>query len=656
MMMKFVEKGKTIKGLVMGLLIVLTLSTGKLYAQKEASSASLFNKSVEFCAATKNRVSKSVFLPPLPGIKIDIFYLNLILQLNPEVNYIHGEAMIHYRAKSKGDTVALYLHDSIAVTEVKFRNTHLTSIRPGGHILILPLETTIQPGVEDSLYIRYEGIPGTLAGQKGVFTALLYGKPYLWTLSEPYGSPAWWPSKLNLDDKIDSLQITISHPAAFRSAANGMRIKEIRTDSTATTIWKHRYPIVPYLIGVAVGDYAVYEEDMETSAGNIHVMNFAYPEDSATVREATGALAPVYRLYDSLFGPYPFIHERYGHLQCPMGGGMEHQTLTFVGPFSHHVLSHEFAHSWFGNKVTTGSWKDIWLNEGFATYATGLTYQYLFNGIYWEPWKKETILAVCSKPDGSVYVDDTTEVSRIFDARLSYHKAALLLHMIRWIIGDTAFFDALRTYLGYPGLSYGFARTDDLIGIFEETSGKNLSGFMNQWFYGEGYPMYTLKWGMSAADTLRITLYQQTSHPSVSFFDIPVEIMARKAQKDTLITLYPSYNGQAFNIPIRFTPDSLLFDPRLRIISAGNQILGIENTGSVTPNIEIYPNPARSYTLVGGEAKTAAIAVYDNAGRLLWKQNRPLPAEISLDGWSRGVYFISIETPETTIKRKLIVQ
>lgn len=655
-MKKFVEKDKYINGLFTGLLIVLTLSMGQLYAQKEASSTGLFNTSVEFCAATKNRVFKSAFLPPLPGIKIDIFYLNLNLQLNPEVNYIHGEAVIHYRAKSKGDTLAFYLHDSLFVSKVKFHNTDLMPMRPGGHVLILPLGEMLQPGKKDSIFIRYEGVSGTIAGQKGLYTASHNGKPYLWTLSEPYGSPTWWPSKLNLDDKIDSLIITMSHPAVFRSAANGMLIKEIRTDSTATTIWKHRYPIVPYLIGIAVGDYAVYEENIETSAGNIHVLNFAYPEDSATVREATGALAPIYRLYDSLFGPYPFIHERYGHLQCPMGGGMEHQTLTFAGPFSHHVLSHELAHSWFGNKVTTGSWKDIWLNEGFATYATGLTYQYLFNGIYWEPWKKETILAVCSQPGGSVYVDDTTSVNRIFDPRLSYHKAALLLHMIRWIIGDSDFFDALRTYLGYPGLSYGFARTEDLVSIFEETSGKNLSGFMNQWFYGEGYPIYTLKWGMNTADTLRITLYQQTSHPSVSFFDIPFEIMARNAQKDTLITINPSYNDQAFNIPIRFTPDSLLFDPLLRIISTRNQILGIENTASVTPNIEIYPNPAHSYTMVQGKAKTASIAVYDNTGRLLRKQHSLLPAEISLDGWSRGVYFISIETPETTIKRKLIVQ
>lgn len=341
---------------------------------------------------------------------------------------------------------------------------------------------------------------------------------------------------------------------------------------------------------------------------------------------------------------------------APWGGGMEHQTLTFAGNFSHHLLSHELAHSWFGNKVTTGSWKDIWLNEGFATYATGLTYEYLFNGIYWNPWKKETIAAVCTQPGGSVYVDDTTSVSRIFDARLSYHKAALLLHMIRWLTGDTHFFDALRTYLGFPGLSYGFARTADLISILEETSGMSLSGFMNQWFYGEGYPSYTLSWGMAASDTLQIVLYQKTSHPLVSFFDIPVEISARNATRDTLIILRPSFNGQKFTLPIDFVPDSLLFDPELRIISSANMVLGSENIFPTGKNISINPNPARDYIFIEGRAASAVVTFYDKAGRTVLNKKTTLPAEISVASLNQGLYIISVETSHETIRRKLIIQ
>ncbi|MGC8865951.1 MAG: M1 family aminopeptidase [Bacteroidales bacterium] len=636
-------------------LVSILVSTSRVLAQHVPKQSSPFSTDLTFCTSPKKSAPRSIFLPSLPGIKTDIHYVELSLRANPEVEYIQGRAALHFRTINSGDTLAFYLHDSLWVKEVRFRGNTIVPLKPGGHLLIIPLSVFLSAGIFDSITISYQGKPGTLAGQKAFFTALHNQQPYLWTLSEPYGAPSWWPCKLNLDDKIDSLRVTLSHPPAYQSASNGMLTTEIRSDTLATTVWKHRYPIAPYLVAIAIGKYAVYEETISTPSGFLKVLNFAYPSDSSAIRQATEALQPVYLLFDSLFGPYPFIQERYGHLQCPMGGGMEHQTLTFAGPFSHHVLSHELAHSWFGNKVTTGSWKDIWLNEGFATYATGLTYQYLFGGKYWKPWKRETIAAVCSQPGGSVYVDDTTNINRIFDARLSYHKAALLLHMIRWLTGDEAFFDALRTYLGFPGLSYGFARTDDLIRILEETSGLNLTGFMSQWFYGEGYPSYTLHWGMTDPDTLQITLYQQTSHPSVTFFDIPVEIQLKNHLQDTLITLYPSYNGQKFRIRLPFVPDSLIFDPELRIISAANQILGTEKTFN-SQEFTLFPNPACDVLFINGPQIMSKISLWDASGRMILNKETALPAEISVRHLKPGWYIISVENQHKTIRRKLIVR
>ena len=644
------------KGLAFLVVISLTALHWEIPAQELKKEAQWFSCSVEFCSAGKSSLPQGIFLPQLPGFANDIYYLDLSLKLNPASPYMEGRAGIYFRAKNKGDTLAFYLHDSLNVTEIKFRKGTLIPVRPGGHVLIIPLGSMVEAGERDSIRIDYKGVSGMLAGQKGLYTAIHNQRPYLWTLSEPYGAPTWWPSKLNLDDKIDSMQIAITHPSVYRSAANGLLVHEKREDSLATTLWKHRYPIVPYLIAVAVGEYTVYEEQINTSSGTIPVLNFAYPTDSDMVRQATGALEPIYRLYDTLFGPYPFMQERYGHLQCPMGGGMEHQTLTFAGPFSHHVLSHELAHSWFGNKVTTGSWKDIWLNEGFATYATGLTYQYLFDGVYWKPWKKETIAAVCSQPGGSVYVKDTTSLMRIFDARLSYHKAAMLLHMLRWKVGDTFFFDALRTYLGFPGLSYGFARTYDFINIMEGISGQSLTGFMNQWFFGEGYPTYTLKWSMKTTDTIQIILFQQTSHPSVNFFDIPIEVVAKNSTHDTSIVLNPEYNGQKFNIPIHFIPDSIIFDPELRIISSANQVLGIAGPSDHDQDLSLVPNPSKDYFLIQGKSEKALITIHDVKGVMMLSKKVFLPCEVSVAGLRPGLYFVTIETPQKNQRRKLIVQ
>src|SRR5690606_1979392 len=147
---------------------------------------------------------------------------------------------------------------------------------------------------------------------------------------------------------------------------------------------------------------------------------------------------------DSLIGPYPFPSEKYGHAQFSWPGGMEHQTMSFMGNFAFELIAHELIHQWFGNMVTCGSWQDIFLNEGFATYLTGVCVENLLEEQWWDRWKSVRKDIVFEKPDGSIFVSDTTEVPVIFNGRLTYTKGAYLLHMLRWILGDESFFRVLK--------------------------------------------------------------------------------------------------------------------------------------------------------------------------------------------------------------------
>jgi aminopeptidase N len=184
-------------------------------------------------------------------------------------------------------------------------------------------------------------------------------------------------------------------------------------------------------------------------------------------------------LYADLFEPYPYADEKYGHAEFGWGGGMEHTTVSFMGGLGRGLIAHELGHQWFGDKVTCGSWQDVWLNEGFATYLAGMVIENLDGEADFRSWKQDQISSVTYYPDGSVYIpaQDTTSVNRIFSSRLSYNKGSMVLHMLRKKLGDAVFFQGLREYLDDPNLAYGYAKTPDLMQHLESASGEDLTEF-----------------------------------------------------------------------------------------------------------------------------------------------------------------------------------
>jgi hypothetical protein len=191
-------------------------------------------------------------------------------------------------------------------------------------------------------------------------------------------------------------------------------------------------------------------------------------------------------------------------------------------------------------------------------------------------------------------VNDTTSVNRIFSGRLSYSKGAYLLHMLRWKLGNDAFYQGLRDYL--VDRKYSYARTSDLQSHLEATSGTDLTGFFDDWYRGEGYPAYSVTWDQHDEDLL-VKIDQTTSHPSVDFFEMPVPLRLSGGGKDTMIRLEYTFNGQQFSIPVSFDVTTVQFDPDIWLISRdnvvqqGSLVSGIHDLeGNV--RITLYPNPA----------------------------------------------------------------
>lgn len=527
-------------------------------------------------------------MPPTRGF--DMKYARCAWNLDPAVHYISGSVTSKFTTMVDLDELVFDLSTNLNVDSVVYHGASIAFSQDAGDLLTVTLPVTVPAGVFDSVAVTYHGVPPN-TGFGSFVNSTHNGTPIVWTLSQPYGARDWWPCKQDLNDKIDSLDTYVTTPDAYRAAGNGLLVDSASSNGHTTWHWRERYPIDPYLVATAVTNYQVDLRYAVINGDSIPMLTYAYPEDFyAATLNADDVLQQIV-LYSNLFGLYPFANEKYGHAQFGWGGGMEHQTMTFVGAFQYELAAHELGHQWFGDKVTCGSWQDIWLNEGFATYLSGLCYDYLAP-VYWQGWKQAKINNITSQPGGSVLCTDTLDQDRLWDSRLTYNKAAMVIHMLRWVCGDSAFYQGLRNYLDDPALAYGTALTNDLKTHLEATSGLDLTQFFADWYVGEGYPIYTTVWNQNSNGDVTVDLSQTTSHPSVSFFAMPVPIRFSGEGMDSTVVLDNTVNNQTFTFHLPFTVSSVVFDPDLWLISANDVVTRVSEIADGTHDLVLYPNPA----------------------------------------------------------------
>lgn len=580
----------------------------------------------------------------------DLTYHRLEWNIDPAVAFISGNVTSTFTAKQDLTTVTFDLADNMIVSGVTQNGIALTYSQNTNDELIISLSQMLSQGQSATLVITYSGNP--VSSGFGSFEQSTHnGAPIIWTLSEPYGAKGWWPCKQDLNDKIDVIDIYITAPQQYVAVSNGLEQGQVINGSSKTTHFRHQYPIPAYLIAIAVTNYEVYTHQVANNGNPFEIVNYVYPESLSSAQSSTGVTVDIMNLFTQLFEEYPFADEKYGHAQFGWGGGMEHTTVSFMGGFSRDLIAHELAHQWFGNKITCGSWKDIWLNEGFATYLTGLTTENLDGDAAFKNWRISNINSSISQPDGSVYLSDadTTSVGRIFNGRLSYRKGAMVLHMLRKKLGDAVFFQGLKNYLADPNLAYGYANTPDFISQMELASGIDLTEFFNDWIYNQGHPSYSLKWFQPQSDQLKITLNQTQSHSSVSFFEAPLPVKVLGTNNEVLdLILDNSYNGEEFLENVSFTVASIQIDPDFHIISSNNSsVLNIDDDFA-NNSFTIYPNPTAGELVIENpnDQKIKNIMIYNTLGQLVLQQQSD---SINVSEFTSGVYYIKIQTEHFTI-------
>lgn len=586
----------------------------------------------------------------------DVKYHRMRFTVDPATLFITGEVTTHYLATQNLNTVTFDLNNTLTVSSVLRHGTPVSFTQNINKEVVITLPTTQNANVLDSLTINYSGIPSS---NEGSFTKYTHaGVAGFYTLSEPFGARDWWPCKQDLNDKVDNIDVYLTMPSQYVGVSNGVQIAAVTNpNNTKTTHFKHNYPIAAYLIAIAGTNYSIFTQQAGTAPNTFPIVNYIYPETQTATQNNLAVTLPIMNLYEQLFETYPFHNEKYGHAQCALGGGMEHTTVSFMGGFDRNLIAHELGHQWFGDKITCGSWKDIWLNEGFATYLSGLVIENLDGTTSFNSWKGSLINDITSQTGGAVYLTDAEALNsgRIFSSRLSYNKGAMVANMLRFKLGDTNFFQGMKNYLADPNLAYGYASTENLKTHLAAASGMNLDEFFNDWVYKQGYPTYTITAQNWIGGQVRFVINQTTSHFSVPFFEMPVPVRVTGAGGQTLdLVLDNTTNGQVILKPVPFTVTGVVFNPKNDIISKNSTMtLGNEDFALIE-GIKLYPNPtSNTLNLQLPESVFVEKAIFYNSLGQIIKESK---SETSWDVSSlpTGINYIKIYTDSGMKQMKFV--
>ncbi|MBE0639308.1 MAG: T9SS type A sorting domain-containing protein [Bacteroidales bacterium] len=563
----------------------------------------------------------------------------------------------------KFELLAQLTIDSVIVNGVNSSFTRLDDE------VTVALQNNLTLGETLSFTVYYNGQAPSGGFFSGISTAYIqsWGKNVTWTLSEPFNAKQWWPCKQDLYDKADSVYVFATTSDINKVGSNGLLTAVTSMPGNkARYEWKSYYPIAYYLISISVSDYQeynIYAKPTELPGDSILIQNFIYNSPGCLnyYKEGIDRTSSFIELLSEYYGMYPFKDEKYGHCLAGIGGGMEHQTMTTIGGFSFGLVAHELGHMWFGDNVTCATWSDIWINEGFASYTEYLTAYYIQGPSSGASWMNGAHNSIKSSPGGSVYVppDEVNpgNVWRIFDGRLSYKKGAAIIHVLRQEIqNDELFFEILQEFQDQYRDSV--ATGVDFVNVANQLSGQHFGYFLEQWYFGEGYPIYDVIWNQSA-DKLYITTTQTASTNVTTLFETYVEYKVNYTDAtNEIILLRQTENVNNYEIPISKPVASIELDPDNWLIKDVDGIMvGISNHDSPV-HFSLAPNPSSDKMNLYFDQQNISpkeVLITDLTGKAILKTTAGDPIfTIDVSGFAPGVYLVTVFDGQHRLTQRLI--
>ena len=582
------------------------------------------------CAHQSRNAKAKITVAAPEEDQYDVHYVKL------EINATNASTSISGHTTSKANVVAaampeyfFELSNQLIIDSAKINGQLLNVTQVSNVVNKIVLPAPLSQNTLFTAEVFYHGAP---TGGTGFFTNGILNQTnasipaqVTHTVSAAIHSRDWWPCKQSLTDKIDSADIWITVPMGLKVASNGL-LKNITpvTSGFDRYEWTTRYPVDYYLLSFSVAPYNEYNYYVHFSGSNdsMLVQNFIYDHPSVLQQsqDELDSIGHMINHFSTIFSKYPFSKEKFGICQTPLGGGMENQTMASLGSLDATLIAHELSHQWWGDNVTCASLKDMWLNEGFATYSEQLFVEHFRSPAQALSLRTSVFNQVMTSIGGSVYVDDTTNEWRIYDGRLTYYKGAAVAHMLRYMINnDSVYFQLLKNY--QQQYAYSTATTEDLKNLANQISGLSLDTFFQQWIYKEGYPTYSAKWFQNGNQVL-LKLSHTASKPlSVPVFKLPVEVKLSSGQGDTIIRVYNDQPSQFYFLNWNNAMTGLTIDPnnhilnKLGSITKDSSLLGLNSLEQNKQ--EIFPNPSSTEWRIKNIPINSNISLVDASGKKL---------------------------------------
>ena len=503
----------------------------------------------------------------------DLVHTKLKVDFNFSDKTMNGEAWVTLKPHYYDANKVVLDANTMIISEVKLNEKNL-NFTYNDFDLEIVLPKTYTKNQEFTLYIKYLSQPEkvkdrgskAITDAKGLYFINTDGfdknkTAQIWTQGETQANSAWFPT-IDAPNQKMTQEIEITVPNKYVTLSNGALINQIKKGKNRTDHWKLDKKHAPYLAFIGVGEFEIIKDNYK----NIPVDYYVEKEYAPYAKEIFGLTPEMIGFFETKLG-VDFPWNKYSQIVVRdyVSGAMENTTAVVHGEQAYqkpgqlidnniqeNTIAHEIFHHWFGNLVTSESWSNLALNESFANYSEYLWREYKYGKVNAEMHLFDQVEAYKNAQDAKnkslvrFTYDDRED---LFDL-VSYNKGVAILHMLRKVVGDKAFFEGLKQYL--TKYQYQSAEVHQLRLVFEELTGKDLNWFFNQWFYGAGHPDIQVSYDYN---TLRKTVTVNLFQLQAGYFQFPISIDVFEGSKKTRHTVFVDAKDASFTFPYKSQPN-----------------------------------------------------------------------------------------------------